>query len=147
LPEETVLPKKITVAVEGSQPSLRAAEYALRLASSTGSKVTALYVILVPQYIDDITKTRLRHVLTARGDKVLAKIRKMARESKVSVATKILETDTSIVSTICAFSEQERVDLIVLGVRTDTSPVARLMLGSVATGVANNALCPVLVVR
>ena len=42
------MPRKITVAVEGSPPSLKAAEYALELASLTGSAVIALHVILLP---------------------------------------------------------------------------------------------------
>jgi nucleotide-binding universal stress UspA family protein len=141
------MPKKITVAVEGSQPSLKAAEFALTLASLTKSRVTALYVILLPQYIDAVTSSKLRQELTTRGEKVLGEIRKMAREKEIRLTTKILQTDTSIASTICNFSDREGTDLIILGVRTDTSSVARLMLGSVAGGVANNATCPVLLVR
>ena len=141
------MPRKITVAVEGSPPSLKAAEYALELASLTGSAVIALHVILLPQYIDEQTKSRLREELTARGEKVLDQTNNMPRKKEVIFTRRILETNTSIALTICSFSEREGADLIVLGDRTEVSPVARLMLGSVATGVANNASCPVLVVR
>ncbi|TMI61480.1 universal stress protein [Candidatus Bathyarchaeota archaeon] len=143
----SVLPRKITVAVEGSPPSLKAAEYALELASLTGSAVIALHVILLPQYIDEQTKSRLREELTARGEKVLDQTNNMPRKKEVIFTRRILETNTSIALTICNFSEREGADLIILGDRTEVSPVARLMLGSVATGVANNASCPVLVVR
>jgi len=141
------LPRKITVAVEGSPPSLKAAEYALELASLTGSAVIALHVILLPQYIDEQTKSRLREELTARGEKVLDQTNNMPRKKEVIFTRRILETNTSIALTICDFSEREGADLIILGDRTEASPVARLMLGSVAAGVANNASCPVLVVR
>jgi len=141
------LPRKITVAVEGSPPSLKAAEYALELASLTGSAVIALHVILLPQYIDEQTKSRLREELTARGEKVLDQTNNMPRKKEVIFTRRILETNTSIALTICNFSEREGADLIILGDRTEASPVARLMLGSVAAGVANNASCPVLVVR
>jgi nucleotide-binding universal stress UspA family protein len=141
------LPKKIVVAVEGSPPSLKAAEYALELASLTGSAVIMLHVILLPQYIDEQTKSRLRQELTARGEKVLDQTSNMKRRGDVIFTRRILETNTSVALTICNFSEREGADLIILGDRTEASPVARLMLGSVATGVANNASCPVLVVR
>ena len=141
------MPRKITVAVEGSPPSVKAAEYALELASLTGSAVIALHVILLPQYIDEQTKSRLREELTARGEKVLDQTNNMPRKKEVIFTRRILETNTSIALTICNFSEREGADLIILGDRTEVSPVARLMLGSVATGVANNASCPVLVVR
>lgn len=141
------MPRKITVAVEGSPPSLKAAEYALELASLTGSAVIALHVILLPQYIDEQTKSRLREELTARGEKVLDQTNNMPRKKEVIFTRRILETNTSIALTICNFSEREGADLIILGDRTEASPVARLMLGSVAAGVANNASCPVLVVR
>ncbi len=141
------MPRKITVAVEGSPPSLKAAEYALELASLTGSAVIALHVILLPQYIDEQTKSRLREELTARGEKVLDQTNNMPRKKEVIFTRRILETNTSIALTICDFSEREGADLIILGDRTEASPVARLMLGSVAAGVANNASCPVLVVR
>jgi nucleotide-binding universal stress UspA family protein len=141
------LPKKIVVAVEGSPPSLKAAEYALELASLTGSAVIMLHVILLPQYIDEQTKSRLRQELTARGEKVLDQTSNMKRSGEVIFNRRILETNTSVALTICNFSEREGADLIILGDRTEASPVARLMLGSVATGVANNASCPVLVVR
>src|SRR5437899_13068073 len=141
------MPRKITVAVEGSPPSLNAAEYALELASLTGSAVIALHVILLPQYIDELTKSRLRQELTAMGEKILDQISSMKRGEDLKFTRRILETNTSIALTICNFSEREGTDLIILGDRTEVSPVARLMLGSVATGVANNASCPVLVVR
>ena len=141
------LPKKIVVAVEGSPPSLKAAGYALELASLTGSAVIMLHVILLPQYIDEQTKSRLRQELTARGEKVLDQTSNMKRRGDLIFTRRILETNTSIALTICNFSEREGADLIILGDRTEASPVARLMLGSVATGVANNASCPVLVVR
>jgi len=143
----SVLPKKIMVAVEGSLPSIKAAKYALELASLSGSAVIALHVILLPQYIDEQTKSRLREELTARGEKVLDQTNNMPRKKEVIFTRRILETNTSIALTICDFSEREGADLIILGDRTEASPVARLMLGSVAAGVANNASCPVLVVR
>ena len=100
-----------------------------------------------PQYIDDVIKSRLRQELTVRGEKILDQTSNMKRGKDVVFSRRILETNTSIALTICNFSEREGADLIILGDRTEVSPVARLMLGSVAAGVANNASCPVLVVR
>jgi nucleotide-binding universal stress UspA family protein len=47
---------------------------------------------------------------------------------------------------IVAFAERERVDLIVMGSHGRTG-LARLLMGSVAEGVARRAPCPVLIVK
>jgi universal stress protein A len=47
---------------------------------------------------------------------------------------------------IVAFAERERVDLIVMGSHGRTG-LSRLLMGSVAEGVARRATCPVLIVK
>jgi len=153
LPEDTVsLPRRILVAVEGSEPSLResslkAARYALRLASITHSELMGVCVVQIPEYIEENTRAHLRNELSKKSAKTLDEIRELAKESKVGFEAKTLETSGSIATTICNLSEKEGVDLIVLGTRADTSPLTKMMLGSVAVGVTSNANCPVLVVR
>jgi nucleotide-binding universal stress UspA family protein len=141
------MPQKILVPVEGSQSSLKAAEFALELASLGGSQVVALYVIQLPQYINEGTLRHLRTELTAGAENVLKQIKKMAGHSKIKLKGEILETTGSIATAICNYCDRNGADLIIIGTRTNTSPVTRLMLGSTALGVANNANSPVLVVR
>lgn len=152
MPTTASLPRKILVAVEGSEPSLRessmkAAAYALKLAGAAGAELMAVCVIQIPEYIEENTREILRNELFAKSEKTLCDVADLASVAKVKCSSKILETSGSIATTICGFSSKEAVDLIVLGTRANTSNLTKMMLGSVAAGVSSNADCPVLVVR
>jgi len=147
-----LLPQKILVAVEGSEPSLRdssmkAADYALELASIAGAEMIAVCVVQIPEYIEETTRERLRKELFSMSENTLDGVARKARPPKVKCETKVLETSGAIATAICNFASKEGVDLIVLGTRASTSNLTKMMLGSVASGVASNADCPVLVVR
>jgi nucleotide-binding universal stress UspA family protein len=140
------------VAVEGSEPSLKAASitaarYALKLASASQSEVIAVCVVQLPQYIEESTRAILRRELISKGDSTLAQISKIASSDKVAFKSHTLETMGSISSALIEFADQKGVDLIVLGTRPSTASMTKMMLGSVSSGVASNANCPVLVVR
>ena len=146
------LPRKILVAVEGSEPSskagsITAARYALKLASVSRSELIAVCVVQLPQYIEESTRAILRRELKSKGESALDEISKIASHDKVRFKGETLETMGSISSTIIEFASREGVDLIVLGTRPSTASMTKVMLGSVSSGVASNANCPVLVVR
>jgi nucleotide-binding universal stress UspA family protein len=146
------LPRRILVAVEGSEPSLRessmkAAAYALKLAGASSAELVALCVVQIPEYIEENTRASLRNELYAKSERTLGDVARLASLAKVKYSSKVLETNGGISTTICNFSSKEGVDLIVLGTRATTSNLTKMMLGSVASGVASNADCPVLVVR
>jgi nucleotide-binding universal stress UspA family protein len=146
------LPVRILVAVEGSEPSLResslkAAKYALTLASTAHAELLGACVVQIPEYIEEKTRKILRDELFAKSATTLDEVKELAREFNVKFEARILETSGAIATTICTLSEREGVDLIVLGTRASTSSLTKMMLGSVALGVTNNAGCPVLVVR
>jgi len=150
--ESPTLPKRILVAVEGVEPSLKessmkAAKYAIRLAVASSADLFAVCVIQIPEYVEEGIRASLREELVGKSEKTLEEIRRLAAGSKVGFSSKVLETSGSISGTLCTFSEKEGVDLIVLGTRASTSSLSKMMLGSVAAGVASNAECPVLVVR
>jgi len=146
------LPRKILVAVEGSEPSLRessmkAAAYALNLARASAAELVAVCVVQIPEYIEENTRAILRNELFAKSEKTLGDVADLASAAKVNYSSKVLETSGAIATTICNLASGEGVDLIVLGTRANTSNLTKMMLGSVASGVASNADCPVLVVR
>jgi len=153
MPQDAVsLPRKLLVAVEGSEPSLRessmkAARYALKLASASSAELTAICVVQIPEYVEEHTRTILRDELFAKSRTTLDEIEKLASESGVRFDSRVLETSGAISTSICDFSSRAGVDLIVLGTRANSSPLTKMMLGSVASGVAGNADCAVLVVR
>lgn len=139
------LPRRIIVAVDGSEPSLKAISYASKLAKVSGSKLTLLNVIMLPAFASPKTLENLREELFKKASQILEKAKSVAEALKVDPETKIVETSHSVVETIVKFSEGENDDLIVLGSRGIT--MGKMMLGSIASGTANQAQCPVLVVR
>jgi nucleotide-binding universal stress UspA family protein len=146
------LPSRLLVAVEGSEPSLKessmkAAAYALKLASTSDASLIAICVVQIPEYIEENTRASLRHELFRKSEVTLKEIRGLASKSGVKFASKVIETSGGISTAICNFAEKENVDLVVLGTRSAASSLTKLMLGSVASGVVGNAHCPVLVVR
>jgi nucleotide-binding universal stress UspA family protein len=151
-PKPVSLPKKILVCVEGSEPSLKessllAARYALNLASVFSAELIGVCVVQIPEYIEESTRVILREELVGKSTRTLEEIRELASASRVRFSSRTLETSGSIATAVCGFSEKEGVDLIVLGTRANTSALTKMMLGSVASGVASNASCPVLIVR
>jgi nucleotide-binding universal stress UspA family protein len=139
------LPKKIIVAVDGSEPSMKAVSYAAQLAKLSGSKLMMLNVILLPAFASPKTLEGLRRDLSTKASQILEKSKSVAEALNMDSESKIVETDHSVVETIVELSESEKADLIVLGSRGIT--MGKLMLGSIAAGTANLAHRPVLVVR
>ena len=139
------LPKKILVAVDGSDPSMKAVSYATKLARLTGANLLFLNVILLPSSSSPQMIESLRRELMTKSSAILAKSTSSAKTLDVEAQGKTLETNRSVVEAIVEFSEKEGTDLIVLGSRGMT--MGRLMLGSIAAGTTNLAHIPVLVVR
>jgi nucleotide-binding universal stress UspA family protein len=137
--------RKIVVAVDGSEPSLKAVSFASQLAKQTGSKLHILNVIMLPAYASQPTLENLRAELSKKSAQILEKSEALAKTAKVETDTKVVETTQSVVERIVEYSDMEKADLIILGSRGTT--MGKLMLGSIAAGTANLAHCPVLVVR
>ena len=141
-----VLPRKMLVAIDGSDESLAAANYGIEVARKFGAEIFALNVVLVPQYVSEDVSNRLKKELTSRGETALTKVRRAAEEKSVVVHHKIQTTTKSVVTTICETATNEGAGLIIMGTG-GTGGVAKLLLGSTAIGVSREASCPVLLVR
>ncbi|HMD79488.1 MAG TPA: universal stress protein [Nitrososphaerales archaeon] len=146
------LPRKVLVAVEGSEPSLKessmkAARYSLKLATASDASLVAICVVQIPEYIEENTRASLRDELFRKSERTLEEIKGLASKSGVKFTSKVIETSGGISTAICNFAEEGNIDLVVLGTRSAASSLTKLMLGSVASGVVGNAHCPVLVVR
>lgn len=150
---------KILVAIDGSKPSIDAADSAISLAKSYDAKLMALYVIvpgasfaaygstldyeIVPT-IDEISSRfgkRIKHQVQESVDKIQSK----AKEKNIEIVTR-LAASSNVIGGIIAYAENESIDLIVVGTR-GTTGFKRLLLGSVASGIIAYAHCPVLVVK
>lgn len=126
---------------------MKAAKYALNLASSLGGELVAICVVQVPEYIEESTRASLREELFKKSRAALDDVGGLASGAGVKFSSEVVETSGAIATAICATSAKRGVDLVVLGTRTNTSTLTKMMLGSVASGVVSNSDCPVLVVR
>jgi nucleotide-binding universal stress UspA family protein len=146
--------QKILVAVDGSDTSILAANYASSLAEKYKAELIILNVlhlrtlrqisssfITAPTFgLEQVKK------IEEEAKRWIEDIRKRAAQKGLVSETKIIEEAASIVGTIVEFAEKEKVDLIVVGTRGSTG-FRRMLLGSVAKGVVTYAHCQVLVVK
>jgi nucleotide-binding universal stress UspA family protein len=148
---------KILVAIDGSEESMRAADYAILLASKYRARLIALHVIDLakPNLANDTSifiastifplaeleaeRKEARHWLSNIDN--LAKARHIRFESKI-----IEDVVPRIGGTIVSYGEKEKVDLIVVGTR-GRSAFKKVLIGSVASDVLHYAHCPVMIVK
>ena len=148
---------KILVAIDGSDHSMKAAQYAIDIARDNKAQLIALTVL-------DITK--IGYAASAfiasptHGLDELERKRKEAQEWLDKIAKLIalqnanddiqfkskIEESMSVAGTIVEFAENQNMDLIVVGSR-GRSGFTKLLLGSVASTVVTYATCPVLVIK
>jgi nucleotide-binding universal stress UspA family protein len=155
---------KILVAIDGSEPSMDAADYAILMARIYNSSMTALHVIpekIRYEYQDKIDSDvpsdastnntdSLRKVVEMprqeKEENSFRKIKEKCKENNVKVNTEVVSDAKSIVAQVVDYAESNNVDLIVLGTRGRTG-FNKLLLGSVASGVVTYAHCTVMVVK
>jgi len=154
---------KILIAIDGSEPSMDAADYAILMARIYNSPMTALYVLpekMRYEYEDKIdsdvpsdasTNTdSLRRIVELPRQEIeensFRKIKEKCKENNVKVNTEVISNAKSIVAQVVDYAESNNVDLIVVGTRGRTG-FKKLLLGSVASGVVTYAHCPVMVVK
>ena len=148
---------KILIAIDGSQQSINAAEYALDVAINQKANVQFIAITII-----ELAKLNLSTFLTAptygleeleekrkQAKQWLSKIEQLVRNKDKNIEFKlnILENPTLKVSSlIIDYAETEKVNLIVVGNR-GRQGFKRLLLGSVASDIVTYSHCPVLVVK
>jgi nucleotide-binding universal stress UspA family protein len=148
---------KIVVAIDGSDPSFDAADYAISLAELYNSQLTALYVVSARvhnEFDSDMTEEKMPDQIKKimneakiESEPWFKRIRNaIDNESLINFQTKIILSSVKVSGIIVNFSEDAKADLIVIGTR-GRSGFKRLLLGSVASDTVMYAHCPVLVVK
>ncbi len=140
---------KILVAVDGSEPGMRAADCALEIARRFAASVT------IVNMLDSMEP----YVATMEAASCLSRIVDLALETQSSILNNTRAsfdaagvTCTSRaesgprVDTIVEVAKSEQSDLIVIGAR-GLGKIKRVMLGSTSEGVVHQAPCAVLVVH
>jgi nucleotide-binding universal stress UspA family protein len=136
----------ILVAIDGSNASMDAADYAISISKQYNAELYALHVIHAdvdlfgPHETSEYT-TEMRN----EGEKYMDKVRLKANEKNIQIKTEIISS-TNIAGGIVDYAEENNIDLIVIGTR-GLSGFKKLLLGSVARNVVTYAHCPVMVVK
>ena len=137
--------QSILLAVDGSEHSTRAAKHAAEIASLIpGSEVTILYVASHK----DLPNETLHGAAPMELE--------MNHQKRISTAEKVLEDKEVYYKvekifgrpgpTILEFVNEGKYDLLVLGSR-GLNPMQKTVLGSVSQKLANQADCPVLIIK
>ena len=150
---------KILVAIDGSEQSMKAADYAIAMAkkeNNNNTQLIALHVLFSQTgYAYSINMFGLvtpssinKFIEDAKLDaqQWFDKIKEKISENDIQLKTEVVVSTTSVVAAIVDYAEQENVDLLVISSR-GKSGFKKLLLGSTASGVVTYAICPVLVVK
>ncbi len=142
--------KKILVPYDGSACSIRAFKISMDMAKKYNSKVTVLSCLQtdfrVPWHgfdyrVHDALKKKQKEVALNN----IAHLESIARKAGVKVSSKLSDSN-SIVKTLVSFAKSHKISLIVMGSHGRTG-FDKLLLGSVAHGVSQQARCPILIVK
>jgi len=137
--------EKLLLPVDGSDYSLKAAEYALDFAKSMGSEILLMYSHKpFPSFLGEPYFQEVHDKIMNNAREMVAPFIEMFQNAQVPVDERIL--DGAPGENICRVAEIEKCDLIIMGSRGFTN-LKGLFLGSVTHRVLNGAPCPVLVIR
>ena len=139
--------KRILVAVDGSEASLKAARMAADIALRFGARMTLAYVIprlLLPPDVYGLTLAEVEREQRTHADKLVAEALAHLGEPGVQVETAVLSGSPA--ETLAEAAAAPDVDLVVLGSR-GRGAVARVLLGSVSDRLVHISPKPVLVVH
>jgi nucleotide-binding universal stress UspA family protein len=145
--------KRILVAVDGSRTSEAALGEALDLAGG-GGQLRVVHVVDSPYNYPDALYGQVtgdlepvRRAWREAGEEILARAAARASQARVEAESTLLESDGRRVSaTVVKEAQRWGADLIVVGTHGRRG-LDRLLLGSVAEGVARTAPVSVLLVR
>jgi nucleotide-binding universal stress UspA family protein len=144
--------EKLLLVVDGSEPSLAAARYAVTLATQLGSRLTAVYIVDTAT-MDFLTQTRIfvaeerdefEHDLERTGQRYLEYVKTLAGKAGLGVDTVLGKG--SLHRTVLQIATDRQVNAIVIGgfrrsiMRKDLPSVERQLI-------LDEAECPVIVVK
>jgi nucleotide-binding universal stress UspA family protein len=140
---------KILVPVDGSKNSLKAIQYAAKLAQDLRSKSSIVVISVhddssLSQVASYVGKKEVENYLIETSETQLKAAQKALAKSKVAHSF-IIEIG-HIAETILKVANKEKCDLIVMGSK-GRSAIADLLLGSVAQRVTSKAKQPVVLVK
>lgn len=139
--------KKILIPTDGSEHSMRAAEYGISIAKMVGAQILVVFVV-DEVVLDQLAKITEREAaereLKEDGKGYVNYVLSMVEKKGVS-ASSLIEVGSPF-EQIVNIAKDSNVDLIVMGTYGRRG-AERILIGSVAERVIGYASCPVLVVK
>jgi len=141
---------KILVALDGSEFSLKALEFAIDLAKKYRSQLILVHVVIRQIYAINppeagiLAGTAIVRELEAEGKAILARGEETVKAQEIPVETRLRQGVPA--EELLHAAADEKVDLLVLGSR-GLSQAKAFLLGSVSDKVSHHAKCPALIVR
>ena len=136
---------KVLVGIDGSNHSLRAAEYAMEISIKYMAKLIAVTVAYLP------AKSRVSQQEAIEVGAGLSEMEKAktwfesftqrARQNKIELRTELVNSQRPVDYVILEYAEKEGIDLIVIGTRGRTG-LSKIVLGSVASGIISYSHSP-----
>lgn len=136
---------KVLVPVDGSELCMKAVDMAVKLAEKEGAQVTLMTVVPYATWDFESLPTNLQAKFDAHAQGFLEKAKAPFDQKGLSVEMR-LDYGINAGNNIVKLAEEGKFDLILLG-STGTSGLSRLLMGSTAMKVVQNAPCTVTVVR
>lgn len=139
-----ILFKRVVVAADGSDPSVRAARYAVELAEKFSSMIDIVHVVDLEKSRADVLHFGNKHELEKMRIDRLYEAEKIISDAGIDYEFHILEGEPG--PTIINFTHEHDVDCIIMGKR-GLNKFQTFLLGSVSDQVVKNANCPVLIIK
>lgn len=139
--------KTILVAVDGSEPSLKALQLAGEIASSTGAELLLAHATEPLVYVTEayfVPTAEVERAERERSQKILGEAAERAKKAGWKARTLSLRGPPA--ESIADAAAEHGADLVVVGSR-GLGAVARVLLGSVADRLVHVSKKPVLVAR
>ena len=146
---------KIVVGIDGSEESMKAAEYAISIAKLYNAELNAITVltsdigyIYSSPGVESPPLTVKEIVLLAEDEakKWFDEIKEKANKKGIQLKTEYIVAKKSLLNTILEYVEEHNINLVVVGTR-GRSGIKKMLLGSIASGLVTYSPCPVLVIK
>lgn len=147
--------ENILVPVDGSELSVKAAKYAIKVAKCENARVICVHVIPAPEDISQFEgkpfySLQAYYEVLGKSAKpwfdIITEGAKLMGLGDDKIITDIIADVSSTADAIINYASTTNVNLIVMGTKGRTG-LKRFLIGSVADAVVRHAHCPVLVVR
>jgi nucleotide-binding universal stress UspA family protein len=151
--QKTITFSKMLVAIDGSDASMDAADYAIFISKEYNAELLYALHVIHPAEVD-LSFGQIKEMppssyyivnINKEAQKYLDKVKLRANEKNVQIKTEVIAS-TNVAGGIVDYAEDKDVDLIVVGTR-GKSGFKKVLLGGVAGNVVTYAHCPVLVVK